>query len=587
MSGGPTYRVLIVDDSTEDRYIFRRYLHNCAEHEFAVSEADSASAGLARSQALAPDCVLLDYHLPDLNGVDFIHALRDRLDGHAPAVVMLTGQGSETLAVEVMKAGAQDYLVKGLAQERICHAIPRAVATVDLHRRLATQARAVAAISAERERLIGELEKRALAMTETDRRKDEFLATLAHELRNPLAPIRSAMQILATRNGHDPTVAGLRAVVERQVGHLARLVDDLTDVARITSGKVSLRREVVSVASVIAHALEICHPAIERGGHRVAVTGPDAPVLLDADPVHLVQIVANVLGNACKYTLAPGVLYLDVAIAGKEVVFTIADPGIGISPAALERIFDIFTQVRQCDQHGPGGLGIGLSLARRFARLHGGEIRAHSAGLHQGSRFEIRLPVVLQQPAPPAAASAPGAAPAGQPAPATSPDPPDQPDSPDSPDSPEPPHPPDSPEPPEPPPRDATAPPDSTRTASQQVLVVDDNVDATTMLQLLFEIEGYTVHTVFNGAAAVDQVRAAPPDFLVMDLGMPGMDGYATMRALRALPGGERVVAIALSGWNQPDTIQRAHAAGFDHHLVKPVEFARLKDLLRPRPPPA
>ena len=568
------YHVLIVDDSPEDRFAYRRQLQKCGTHAYAITEAQSGAEGLEHSRAAPPDCVLLDYHLPDLDGVEFLARLRATGAAAMPAVVMLTGQGNEALAVAAIKAGAEDYLVKGISSSRLCHAVPHAIRSMSLRRALAARALEIEAIARERERLIGELEERAQAMALADRRKDEFLATLAHELRNPLAPIRSAMHALNWMRPDDAQVGEVSAVVDRQVSHLAHLVDDLTDVARITGGKITLRREHVLLAEVLRRVLELCAPLLRAHRQDVRVTQPDRPVWLDADPVRLVQILANILGNAAKYSVPragmrdPAPVDLDARVDGGTVTFTITDHGIGIEARALPHIFEIFRQVRPGSCHGPEGLGIGLALARQFARLHGGDVFAHSAGPGQGSTFIVSLPIAAEtvgsttgQPERPAhgeagpaatpedcAGSAAGSATTfGAAAAAAS---------------------------------DAAA-GERAASAPPRVLLVDDNVDAANMLEMLFEVDGYDVSAVYSGAAALEQARALRPDYIVMDLGMPGMDGYATMRALRGEPGLRDCITVALTGWNHPGVGEAVQAAGFDHHLVKPVEYAKLKALLQ------
>jgi signal transduction histidine kinase len=320
----------------------------------------------------------LDYNLPDVDGVEFLSRLHAELNGDTPAVVILTGMGDETLAVRCMKAGAQDYLVKGISLDRVSPAICGAIESVELRRRVEAQALEVQTLSEERAALITELKSRATALADADRRKDEFLATLAHELRNPLAPIRTAMQILKRGHPKQSTVTELSGVIERQVTHLARLIDDLMDVARITSGKVRLQYEDIALAGVISQVVEVCKPAFDAGGHTLDVRAPAASVLLHADPVRLVQILANILANAGKYTLEPGHISLDVRVEGDKVIFVVSDPGIGMEAASLSKVFAIFTQLEPTPGSTQAGLGIGLSLAKQFTEMHGGTIQPSS-----------------------------------------------------------------------------------------------------------------------------------------------------------------------------------------------------------------
>ncbi|MGI4848383.1 MAG: hybrid sensor histidine kinase/response regulator, partial [Janthinobacterium lividum] len=364
------------------------------------------------------------------------------------------------------------------------------------------------------------------------RRRDEFLASLSHELRNPLAPIRTSMHILKRMYPAASGVTQLREVVERQVNHLTRLVDDLLDVARITSGRVELQRSRVGLASVVANVQEIVAPQIEASNHRFEVNQPRERYMLDADAVRLVQSLSNVIANAIKYTPSPGRIIFDTTVENDDVVFRIRDTGVGMETALVAGIFDMFAQIPPSSGRSSGGLGIGLSLARQFTEMHGGSIVAHSEGPGRGSEFVLRLPVVALAD-------------------------------------------------------------DSLDVAyhrrfedrgiearNRQVVVVDDNRDGADMLHRLFEADGFTVLTAYDGLEAVDAVSKSQPDIVVMDIGMPGMDGYEAVRRIRQQPGGKDILMIALTGWGQEETKRLAQEAGFDHHMVKPVDFDVLKEFL-------
>jgi signal transduction histidine kinase len=372
---------------------------------------------------------------------------------------------------------------------------------------------------------------RQYQVREADRRKDEFLASLGHELRNPLAPIRTSMAILKRMYPAAYGVTQVREVVERQVTHLTRLVDDLLDVARITSGKVELQCERIALSAIISHAVEICMPLLESSHHKIDVSYPPEPILLHADPVRLVQSLANILANAAKYTLKPDRIFFKARIENGNVIFSIKDPGIGLNQDSLLRIFDMFTQSDSTPGRVMGGLGIGLSLAKRFTEMHGGTIHAKSAGLCQGSEFVLTLPIVVD------ALSTDSAS------------------------------------------RHSIE-NEIFRARNRQVLVVDDNRDGADMLHRLFEADGFTVTTAYDGHEAVETVKRIQPDIVVMDIGMPGMDGYEAVRLIRLQPGGADILMIALTGWGQESTRQLAAEAGFDHHLVKPVDFDALKNFL-------
>ncbi|MES2164467.1 MAG: ATP-binding protein [Pseudomonadota bacterium] len=359
---------------------------------------------------------------------------------------------------------------------------------------------------------------------EAARRKDEFLASLGHELRNPLAPIRTSVSLLTHMYPDAPPVARIRDMVERQVRLLTRLVDDLLDVARITSGKINLQRQQVSLAAVMNHVGELCLQAADAKRIDIAWQLPAEDVLLDADYARVVQIVANIVSNAVKFTPQGGRVAVAASCHGDELLVTVRDNGIGLDAEAIARIFRMFEQSKTVAGQFSSGLGIGLSLARRFAEMHGGSVEASSAGPGQGSEFAIRLPVLggaALDPALPAAAG-------------------------------------------------------DVDGRKLQVLVVDDNQDAADSLAALLEIDGFDAHAVYDGASAIAASAEHPPDLIILDLGMPGMDGYETARAIRQRPGADAILMIALTGWGQGDARRRSGEAGFDHHLVKPVELDQI-----------
>lgn len=382
--------------------------------------------------------------------------------------------------------------------------------------------RTIALISAARSAI--RARERQYQVRDTDQRKDEFLATLAHELRNPLAPIGSSMAVLQHLYADSPQVTQVRNVVNRQLAHLTRLVDDLLDVARITSGKVVLKKSDITLHSVVQHAVEISSSVIDSRDHRLQVEQPQAGHVLHADHARLVQSLANLLVNAAKFTPRGGDITLRVAVDGAMVRFAVRDTGVGLEPDSLARIFELFAQT-PVPGEAPTGLGIGLSLARQFAEMHGGTLSASSPGLGQGSDFVMALPVVVAAPlALLPAAEIPTAA-AGTPL---------------------------------------------------KILVVDDNIDAAHSLQMLLSMKGFAVTTAFDGVAALAGVQRERPDVVVMDIGMPGMNGYEAATLMRQQPGGEDITLIALTGWGSAADRQRARQAGFDHHLVKPVDSATL-----------
>jgi len=375
---------------------------------------------------------------------------------------------------------------------------------------------------------------RQYEVRDADYRKDEFLASLGHELRNPLAPIRTSVGLLKHLYPDLAPVEKTYRVVERQIVHLTRLVDDLLDVARITSGKVVLQRSAVLLSDVVRHAVEICSALVESKKHVIEINIPQYEVWLDVDRARIVQSLANVLSNAAKFTLSPNKIVLNARVEGDTVTFTIRDFGIGLERHSLSRIFDIFVQAETSQGQAPSGLGIGLSLARQFTEMHGGTIDVKSEGLGHGSEFTLKLPIVMH-------ATAPAEA---QPPSAT----------------------------------------DSVKLATDvSILVVDDNQDACETLGALFEADGYRVSRAYDGYQAVEVAKATLPTIVVLDIGLPGIDGYEAARRIRDLPGGSDMLMIALTGWGQANDRKLAMEAGFDRHLVKPVDYQLLKQCISER----
>ena len=362
-----------------------------------------------------------------------------------------------------------------------------------------------------------ELEQRRaeLALKEADRRKDVFLATLAHELRNPLAPIRNALHILRASGDPIPAPASID-MVERQVGHLVRLVDDLMEVSRISRGQPQLRPERVALATIIETAVETNRSKIEAVSQRLAISLPSQPLTLDADPVRLSQVFGNLLHNASKYTDRNGQISVTATRHGDRVTVSVRDSGIGISPALLPHVFDMFTQGEQARGRDSGGLGIGLALVQSLVHLHGGSVEARSEGPGKGSEFIVELPLATggAEPLPEAPAAA--------------------------------------------------------RTSHHRILVVDDNQDIADSLAELLGISGAETEVAYDGFIALDRVHTFHPTVALLDIGMPKMDGYELCGRMRAQD--PTIVLIALTGWGQPEDVRRAKAAGFDHHLTKPIK---------------
>ncbi|WP_159593541.1 PAS domain-containing hybrid sensor histidine kinase/response regulator [Hydrogenophaga sp. BPS33] len=359
-------------------------------------------------------------------------------------------------------------------------------------------------------------------LAEADRRKNEFLAMLAHEMRNPLAPIRNALEILRQANHHSETTLSAIAMMERQVAQMVHLVDDLIDVNRITRGKIELRRVAVDLATILRQAVEVAQPICDQKGVLLTLDFPAERVVLDADPLRLIQALGNLLHNACKFTDKGGNVWLDVRREGDQVELWVRDSGIGISADQLPRIFELFVQGDLSLERSSGGLGIGLSLARNLVELHGGTVRASSAGRGRGSEFVVRLPIAMAL---------------------------------DSPD--------------EDGPLVATI--ETPAIASHRILVVDDNRDAAESLAMLLELSGHETRLAFDGLEAVALSAQFLPEVVLLDIGLPKMNGYEVAARIRALPGGDATLLIALTGWGHDEERQRSAQAGFDGHLVKPV----------------
>ncbi len=392
----------------------------------------------------------------------------------------------------------------------------------------------------ERRRLERELRHRAEELARADRQKNEFLAMLAHELRNPLAPIDNALQVL--RQGHaddhqrEADLDWALEIMSRQVRHMARLVDDLLDVSRITRGKIVLRRELVAPQALVAHAVESVRPLVTAKRHELTVTlpPPEPPARLNADPARLEQVLCNLLNNAAKYTTEGGRIHLCTTIEdqGRTLAFRVSDNGIGIAPDVLPSVFELFRQAERSLDRAQGGLGIGLTLVQTLVTMHGGTVEAQSGGIGQGSEFIVRLPLA-RPPLTPAAG-----------------------------------------------PSMLAAGPSIAGDRQRRVLVVDDIIDSAESLARLLRRWGHEVHLAHDGPSALAAARSTAPEIVLLDIGLPGMDGYEVARLLRQDPAHTALVLVALTGYGQTADRQHTRDAGFDHHLVKPVDTTLLRSLL-------
>jgi PAS domain S-box-containing protein len=380
----------------------------------------------------------------------------------------------------------------------------------------------------ERRRMEDHLRRLAANLAEVDRRKDEFIATLAHELRNPLAPLRSALEIVKHTDPGDEAFHRARETMERQVGQLVRLVDDLLDLNRINLNRLELRHEEVELATVVQRALEAARPLAESMQHDVKVSLPTEPLLVHADAARLTQVFGNLLNNSCKYTPAGGTIWLTAAHQHDEAVVIVKDTGVGIPPDKLDTVFEMFTQIEGTPDHAQGGLGIGLTLVRRLVQMHGGSVDVSSEGEGRGAEFVVRLPLL-------AAARSPAT-----------------------------------------PPPAASAEPIS----GLRILVVDDNRDAAESLASLLAITGHETHMAHDGVAAFEAAQALRPDVVLLDIGLPKLSGNEVCRRIREQPWGTDMTVLALTGWGQEHDRQKSSDAGFDGHLVKPIEYSALIERL-------
>jgi PAS domain S-box-containing protein len=468
-----------------------------------------------------------------------------------PLFRAFSGEQVRDVEVVIAPAGAKPRMVRASGQPLYDEAGRKLGAVISMHDVTARQEAQAASEAAAREQdrrraaeaaaeLIREsserlraseerLQRLAAELAETDRRKTEFLATLAHELRNPLAPISNGLQLMRMASCDPQAQERAREMMERQLRQLVHLVDDLLDIARISSGKVHLKKERVVLKSVLNGAVESSMPLVSAAGHTLVLDIPDEDLELVADPIRLGQVVSNLLNNAAKYTPGGGRIELAVQRERNELAIAVSDSGIGIAPDALPHLFEMFSQVGNDRNRSQGGLGIGLALVRSLVELHGGSVGAQSAGVGQGSKFTVRLPLASR-----AAAGAPIHAPAAE-----------------------------------------------THSPAQfRVLVVDDNVDAAESLAELLDLAGHATRIAHDGEEALRTAYEFLPEVVFLDIGMPGKDGYEVAKALRQKPETQQAVLVALTGWGARDDRARSRKAGFDHHLTKPAGLAAVEELL-------
>ena len=459
---------------------------------------------------------LIDVRMPGLDGFELAELMRGaERTRRVPIMFVTAGDADRQRRFRGYEAGAVDFIQKPIEPD-----ILRSKAEVffELYR--------------QRQQIAGHrdaLKANSHALKEADRRKDEFLATLAHELRNPLAPLRHGLDILR-RSPDSAEAAEIRDIMDRQLNHLVRLIDDLLDVSRVSQGKIELRRQTIAAADVIRSALEASRPMIDSAGHSLQIDVPEQPIWLDADPTRLAQVVGNLLNNAVKYTPQGGRISISLRRVGGEAVIAVSDTGLGIPRDKQAEVFQLFAQVDHHLDRARGGLGIGLALVKQLVTMHGGTVEAYSAGPGEGSTFTLRLPLAARP-----AAEAPV-------------------------------------------PEASTTPASVSR--SLKVLVVDDNEAVAQTVGWMLEAIGHDYRLVYDGRSALEAAQDYRPDAILLDIGLPGMDGYEVCRALRQMEAFRKTTIIAQTGWGQERDKVLASEAGFDHHIVKPVGLDKLEQLL-------
>ncbi len=508
--------ILVVDDLEENllalEALFRR---EGLELLKARSGPEALELLLKYEIALA----LVDVQMPDMTGFELAELMRGtERTRRVPIIFLTAGTADQQRQFRGYEAGAVDFIQKPIEPD-----VLKSKAEVFIE--LFHQRQEIA-------RLLEESRGQAAALQEADRRKDEFLATLAHELRNPLAPLRNGLQVLKLAEGDVERTTAARELMERQLSHMVRLVDDLLDISRISQGKFELKRDRVSVSSVVEAAIEASRPTLEAGGHSFTLSLPNQPLLLNADPTRVAQMVSNLLTNAGKYTPDGGRIELSVFADDTDVFFRVKDTGVGIPSEMLPRVFEIFTQVGRTLDRAQGGLGIGLALVKQLVDMHSGSISAESEGVGRGSTFTIRLPHDSRK----AGVVESLASHSKVTTPAT--------------------------------------------LDSRRVLIVDDNIDGAESMATLLELSGHTTRTAHSGPDALEAVRDFRPEVVFLDIGLPGMDGYEVAQRIRAESQVERPMLIALTGWGSHDDRERSRNAGFDHHMTKPIELAQLEQIL-------
>jgi len=551
MNGSAPANILMVDDQPARLLTYRAILEPLGHNLVAVNSGLEALDALMKQEFAV---VLLDVKMPGMDGFETAELIHDHPRFETIPIIFVTGvHVTEFDRLKGYKAGAIDYvyipvipeilrskvavLVELYGKRRELQGVNKELA--ESNKRLAEannslqleKTRELEELNGHLRRANDELSRSENMLKEAVIKRDEFLAMLSHELRNPLSPLRNASHMLMQGETQDPKIIWSRGVIERQLKHLIRLVDDLLDVSRIARGKIVLVSERVNVADIVASAVEIVQPLLEQKKQHLELNAESQELFVRGDPVRLTQVVGNLLHNAAKYTGEGGSILLTTRLNGGKAEVCVRDTGIGISTDSMPRIFELFTQIPSERVNTSGGLGIGLALVRALVELHGGEITAASDGLDRGSEFTMRLPLF---------ASAAIASDAVQ----------------------------------------AIASKDQVVPVRRNILIADDNQDALESLALMLRLEGHEVHCASDGEEALALAGLRRPEIVVLDVGMPKLDGCEVARRIRAESWGRGAVLVALTGWGQDVDRRRSREAGFDMHLVKPVDPATICDML-------
>ncbi|QDU26867.1 Autoinducer 2 sensor kinase/phosphatase LuxQ [Anatilimnocola aggregata] len=539
--GEAPVRVLLVEDGDDDYVLTRELFAEFPRGAYTLDRVADYESAIKTFSECHHDLYLIDYRLGKKNGLDLIAEAR-RLECHTP-VIILTGQREREIDLQAMQAGAVDYLVKDqlaadTLERSMRYAMQRArleevihKANQQLEERVKERTAELARVNETLQSEIAERKRAEEALREADRLKDEFVAMLAHELHNPLAPLSAALQLFELGSNSPEQNKELRVMMSRQVEQLVRLIDDLLDVSRISRGKLNLRRESFHLSEVIDTALDVSRPMIDSAQHRLELELPDQPLAINGDKVRISQIISNLLINAAKYTPPNGRIELHIRREAAHAVIRVSDNGVGIPPEMLTKVFELFTQVDSSHTRTHGGLGIGLTLVKTLVEMHEGSIVAKSQGEGFGSEFIVRLPLAQTSVPIKPIETAPPVVPLRS-------------------------------------------------IPANRILIVDDNESAGYLLGRLLQKLGQHVHTVSSATAALEVVSSLKPDILISDIAMPGMSGYELASEIRARGESPQPTLIALTGYGRESDRQQAREAGFDHHLTKPVDLQALEQLL-------